>query len=93
MLDDGARGAVALGQVIAALEAAVPGVRLDAVDLGGAAPALAGNVAREGRVLIDRDPAARREWELEATRRALDIEPWLRRYAQLREAAARARSG
>ena len=85
-----ARGAVALGGIIAALEDAVRDVKLDVVDLGAAPPALAGVIAREGLVLLDREPAERQAWEIQATRCALDIAPWLARYAALREAAARA---
>jgi len=87
MMDENARGGVALGRVVARLEAAVPEVRVDVVDLRSAAPRLAGTIAREGRVLLDRDPRARRLWQLDANRRALDIEPWLVRFERLRRDA------
>jgi predicted nucleotidyltransferase len=91
MLAADARGAVALGRVAARLEEASAGLRVDVVDLASAAPALAGRIAREGRALVDREPAARRNWELEANRRALDIEPWLAEFERLRNEALRQR--
>jgi len=87
MLDEGARGAIAIGTIAAALEAASGRLPVDVVDLRSAAPRLAGRIVREGRVLVDRDPPARRRWQLEANRRALDIEPWLARFERLRRRA------
>lgn len=87
MLDENARGAVALGRVAARLEAAAGDIPVDVVDLHGAAPLLAGKIAREGRLLVDRDPRARRLWQIDANRRALDIEPWLARFERLRRKA------
>ena len=84
MLTTEARGAVALGSVAAALEAELPEVRIDLVDLRSLAPAVAGQIARERRVLVDRAQAERVAWEVEANRRALDIEPWLREFRRLR---------
>jgi uncharacterized protein len=92
MLADGARGAVPLGRVAARIEAAGKGARVDVVDLGSAAPALAGRIVREGRLLADREPEARRRWEIEANSRALDIEPWLAEFARLRNEALRRRA-
>jgi predicted nucleotidyltransferase len=92
MLADSARGAVALGRVAARIEAASKGSPADVVDLGSAAPALAGRIVREGRLLADREPEARRLWEIEANRRALDIEPWLAEFARLRNEALRRRA-
>jgi predicted nucleotidyltransferase len=92
MLADGALGAVALGRVAARIETAGRGLPVDVVDLESAAPALAGRIAREGRLLADRDPEARRRWELEANSRALDIEPWLVEFARLRNEALRRRA-
>lgn len=92
MLAADARGAVALGRVAARIEAAGKGTPVDVVDLASAAPALAGRIAREGRVLADHEPEARRRWELEANRRALDIEPWLAEFARLRNEALRRRA-
>jgi hypothetical protein len=91
MLAADARGAVALGRVAARLEEATAGLPVDVVDLASAAPALAGRIAREGRALVDREPEARRSWELEANRRALDIEPWLAEFERLRNEALRQR--
>jgi hypothetical protein len=47
---------------------------------------------REGRLVVDREPEARRDWELAANQRALDIEPWLTRAEQLRNEALRRRA-
>lgn len=91
MLAADARGAVALGRVAARAEEAADGCRVDVVDLAAAAPALAGRIVREGRVIVDRDPEARRSWELEANRRALDMEPWLAEFDRLRNEALRRR--
>ncbi len=92
MLAANARGAVALGRVASRIEEALrEGLRVDVVDLASAAPALAGRIAREGRVLIDREPEARRRWEMDANRRALDIEPWLAEFERLRNEALRRR--
>ncbi len=66
MLTADARGAVALGRVVARVEEAAKGLPVDVVDLAPAAPALAGRIVREGRVLVDREPEARRRWEIEA---------------------------
>jgi predicted nucleotidyltransferase len=91
MLSADARGAVALGRIAARVEEATAGVPVDIVDLASAAPALAGRIAREGRALVDREPEARRRWELEANRRALDIAPWLAEFERLRNEALRRR--
>jgi hypothetical protein len=93
MLDDDARGAVAFGRVAARLEAALPNAKLDVVDLASLAPAVAGRISRERQILLDRDPAARKEWEVESNRRALDIEPWLREFERLRLLALEKRRG
>jgi predicted nucleotidyltransferase len=91
MLATSARGVRPLGEVVARLEAVAEGIPVDVVDLAHAAPRLAGSVAREGRILVDRGPAARVAWEIEANRRALDIEPWLREFDRLREKSLRQR--
>lgn len=92
-LESRARGAVALGRIASALEEAVTPVRVDVVDVEAVAPALGGKIAREGRRLVDRDPEARKAWEVDANGRALDIEPWLARFEQLRAQALAGRSG
>jgi predicted nucleotidyltransferase len=84
MLDEKARGVVAFGSLVSALEGAVPETAIDLVDLGSLAPVVAGRIARERRILIDRASADRKEWEVDANRRALDIEPWLREFERLR---------
>lgn len=91
MLDSEAKGAVAFGSIAAALEAAVPEVKIDLVDLASIAPMIAGRISRERRILVDRAPAERAEWEVEANRRALDLEPWLREFERLRLKALRER--
>jgi predicted nucleotidyltransferase len=91
MLAAGARGAVPLGRIAARIEQAAAGLHVDVVDLASAAPALAGRIVREGRALVDREPEARRSWELEANQRALDIEPWLAEFERLRNEALRQR--
>ena len=93
MLGTGARGAVALGRVVNRAEDAARGAPVDVVDLAAAAPALAGRVVREGRLLVDREPETRREWEVAANQRALDIEPWLAESDHLRSEALRQRAG
>ena len=93
MLSPAARGAVALGRVVDRAETAAKGVPVDVVDLAAAAPALAGRVVREGRLLVDREPEARRDWEAAANQRALDIEPWLAEAVRLRNEALRQRAG
>ena len=92
VLDAEARGAVALGSIIAHLEAALPNERLDVIDLQQAAPALRGSVVREGLLLVDRHPDERSDWEVEVLRVALDIEPWLARFDELRREALKKRS-
>lgn len=89
MLAPEARGAVGLGRVVARIEEAAGGVRVDVVDLESAAPALAGRIVREGRVLVDHDAGARWSWAIQANRIALDIEPWLAEGQRLRNAVVR----
>jgi predicted nucleotidyltransferase len=93
MLSPGATGAVALGRIVESAETAARGIPVDVLDLAAAAPALAGRVAREGRLLVDREPETRRAWEVAANRRALDIEPWLAQAERLRNEALRLRVG
>lgn len=93
MLDARAKGAVAFGSLAVALEEAVPEASIDLVDLKPMAPAVAGRIARERRILLDRAPEERAQWEVEANRRALDIEPWLREFERLRLLALRERHG
>jgi predicted nucleotidyltransferase len=93
VLSGDARGPLPLGRVVSALEEAVPEVRIDVVDALAAAPAVAGRIVREGRLLVDREPDARVCWEIETNRRALDIEPWMREFERLRNESLRARMG
>jgi predicted nucleotidyltransferase len=93
MLAPSESGALPLGSLAAALESAAGRLPVDLVDLASAAPALAGRIAREGRVLVDREPDRRKLWEIEANRRALDIEPWLREFERLRRQALLQRAG
>ena len=91
MLAADARGAVAFGRVASRAAEAGDGLRVDVVDLASAAPALLGRIVREGRVLVDREPAARRSWAVDVNRRALDLEPWLAEFARLHNEAIRRR--
>jgi predicted nucleotidyltransferase len=91
MLTADARGAVAFGRVASRAETAGDGQRVDVVDLASAAPALIGRIVREGRVLVDHEPAARRSWEIDANLRALDIEPWLAEFTRLHNESIRRR--
>jgi predicted nucleotidyltransferase len=93
MLSTDARGAVALGRVVNRVEASAQGVPVDVVDLAAVAPALAGRIVREGRPLVDREPEARRAWEVASNQRSLDIEPWLAEAERLRNEALRRRAG
>lgn len=92
MLVEDARGAVVLGRIGAALDEASAGNPVDLVDLRETAPELTGRIVREGIPLVDRDPNQRKDWEVEANSRALDIEPWLRQADQLRAKALRFRT-
>jgi len=91
MLADDARGPLPLGRVVALAEEAGAGIPVDVVDLASSAPALAGRIVREGRVLVDREPRARRSWEVDANTRAIDIAPWLAEFERLRNEALRRR--
>lgn len=85
------RGAIQFGALASSLEAAVPGVRVDLVDLGVAAPAIRGQAVREGILIVDHEPDARKEWEISVTRIWLDLEPWMQRAEALRLEALQAR--
>lgn len=89
MLGASARGGVALGRLANRIHEAARGLPVDVVDLGSAAPALLGRVVREGRLLADREPDARKDWEVEANSRALDLAPWLAEFERLRNEALR----
>ena len=91
MLDDSAPGAVAFGRIAVELQKALPEATIDLVDLRPLAPAVAGRIARERQILLDRDSEARKAWEVESNRRALDIEPWLREFERLRSLALQQR--
>jgi uncharacterized protein len=54
---------------------AVPGVRLDLVDLRRASPLLAFQVVQEGQVLLERTPEERFDFEQDAVRRYEDTRP------------------
>jgi uncharacterized protein len=91
LVDEPAPSAVRFGQLAAQLAEALPEHPIDLVDLSAAALALRGEVVRGGIVVIDRDRSARLEWEIEVTRRWLDIAPWIARGAALRLEALRER--
>lgn len=86
-----ATGALVVGELSRALAQVSAGVPLDLVDLGAAELLLAARVIREGRLLLDRAPEARKAWELECIRRALDWEPVAARARALRLRARRER--
>ena len=62
MLQPGALPGVELGGLVAALQAATR-LPVDLVDLSVAPASLRAKVAARGRILVDREPAARAAWE------------------------------
>lgn len=83
-------GAVALGGLIARLEAAL-GCKVDLVDLTHENLPFVGPMLRERVVVLDRDTAARRAFEISVTSRWIDMEPVLARAAKVRELAMQRR--
>jgi predicted nucleotidyltransferase len=67
-------GAVAWGQIIARLEAAI-GRKVDLVDLTQPNLPLVGPLLTERVVVLDHEAQARRTWEAETTSRWLDFKP------------------
>lgn len=67
-------GAVVWGQMVAALETAV-GRPVDLIDLSAAELPFVGPLLAERRVVLDREPSARRTWETQTTGRWLDFQP------------------
>lgn len=65
---------------LAGVGSAIDTVLVDCVDLSAAPLPLRFAVIREGRVLLDRDPAARRRFEVDTRREYWDFEPWRRRH-------------
>ena len=80
-------GAVRFGLLVSALEQAALGAPIDVVDLTATSPALRANAVLEGRLLVDRDPEARKLWEVQVMRVWLDLKPWLERGEALRREA------
>ncbi len=64
------------------------GRRTQIVVLNNAPPDLVHRVMRDGRILVDRDPAARIRFEVRARNEYFDLLPTLNRYRR-REAASR----
>jgi len=83
-------GAVAFGQLIAALEQAV-GTTVDLVDLRSAPLPLLGALLPERVVVLDREPQRRRTWEAEASSRWLDFKPCWDEANRIRELALQER--
>lgn len=83
-------GAVAWGQLVARLEAAV-GTTVDLVDPGQPDLPLFGPMLCERVVVLDRDRAARIAWEAETTSRWLDFRPSHEEFLRLRDLAMRQR--
>ncbi len=63
------------------------GARVDLVDLARAPVDLIHEVLRDGRIMLDRDPALRVRFEVLARKRYLDLRPMLLRYRRIREAS------
>jgi len=74
-----------LGRLAAHLESLVPGRRIDLVLLEQQAPVFQHQMLREGRLVYDRDPRRRVDFESDAMVRYFDFEP-LHRAAQRRAA-------
>lgn len=91
--DTEARGAVRFGALIAALESAVPEFPLDVVELTSASPALRAAAVQQGRLLVDSDPDARKEWETRVALTWLDLAPWIARGQALRLESLRRKAG
>lgn len=86
------RGAVRFGLLISALEQAIPEVPVDVVDLEAASPALRASAIQQSRLLLDREPPARKDWETQVARVWLDLKPWLAQGERLRLEALRQRT-
>jgi predicted nucleotidyltransferase len=56
------------------------GLPVDVVVLNDAPPDLVHRILRDGRILIDRDPAARIRFEIRARNEFFDLQPVLHRY-------------
>jgi predicted nucleotidyltransferase len=69
----------------------IDGPRIDVVILNEAPPALRDRVVREGRLLLDRDPPGRVEFEARALMEYLDFLPYIERFD--RAILKRAREG
>jgi predicted nucleotidyltransferase len=91
--DTESHSAVRFGALVAALEAAVPDFPLDVVELTSASPALRAAAVQQGRLLVDSDPDARKDWETHVARIWLDLAPWIARGQVLRLEALRRKAG
>jgi len=86
VLQPGSLRGIAFGALISRLEQAT-GIPVELLDLDAAAPSVRAEVVRLGFLLVDREPPARREWEVRATGAWLDLRPSLERQAELRRRA------
>ena len=82
--------ALSLGALVARLEQQV-GCKVDLVDLTSTDLPFVGPMLRERIVVLDREPDARRDWEVDMTSRWIDFEPSYREYLDRRERAAQLR--
>lgn len=83
-------GAVAWGQWVARLEEAL-GTKVDLVDLSQAELPLIGPMLRERRVVVDREPSARRTFEADTTSRWIDFQHSYDEFLDRRSRAMRER--
>jgi len=91
IIGEGTFDPLELGAIVELLERAT-GKAVDVVDLRTATPLLGWEVVCDGIVALDRDPAARLEFELEAQRRELDFRPLRLRQQELLREAVRGRT-
>ena len=83
-------GAVAWGLLVARLEEAL-GIAVDLIDLQRPNLPLLGPMLSERIVVLDREPRARVDWEVETTLRWLDFRPSYQEFLRIRDLAMRQR--
>ncbi|MEO6597460.1 MAG: nucleotidyltransferase domain-containing protein [Planctomycetota bacterium] len=83
-------GGVAWGVIVARLEAAVA-IKVDLVDLSQPNLPLIGPMLAERVVVVDREPAVRRSFEVETTSRWLDFRPSYEEFLRIRTLAMQKR--
>jgi predicted nucleotidyltransferase len=67
----------------------LPGVQVEVLDLATAPHPMLAEILRDGRLVLDREPGQRREWEVRATMDWLDFQPVWEEQARVRAAARR----